>query len=58
MGYQKIIESLVVTVLLLIAIYITITCPCEKTLYCHRYLFYFLVGVPLVYIFILNDCSS
>lgn len=49
------IEKSIITLFLLIAIYITITCNCSDILLsCRKYIFYILVGLPLIYIFIIN----
>lgn len=45
-------EKIFIILFLLIAIYITATCPCKIILICHKYLFYILLIIPLLYVFI------
>lgn len=55
MNLKTMIEKSIITLFLLIAIYITITCNCSDILLsCRKYIFYILVGLPLIYIFIIN----
>ncbi len=51
-----IIEKSIISILLLIAVYITITCRCSDILLsCNKYIFYLLLLLPLFYIFIINS---
>ena len=55
MTVRIMIEKTVICILLLLAVYITITCKCEGILLsCKKYYFYVLVGLPLIYIFSSN----
>ena len=55
MNVKMVTEKTVISICLLIAIYFTITCRCSDILLsCTKYIFYALVGLPLLYIFIIN----
>ena len=48
---NHLLEKIVITIGLFIAILLTISCSCEGVLLeCKKYLFYVLVGLPLVYV--------
>ncbi len=52
---RRIIEKVVISICLLVATYFTIMCQCDNMLLsCRKYIFYTLVGVPLIYVFSIN----
>ena len=56
MTSRIVIEKSIITICLLLAIYITITCHCSDILLsCNKNIFYILVGIPLIYIIIINS---
>lgn len=51
---KNISEKQFVVFFLLIAMYLTIICPCDILLSCHRHSFLIAVIIPLVYIYYIN----
>lgn len=48
-------EKLIVSIPLVIAFYLTVTCPCEKLLACHLYEFYLSLAAAAGLTFIFNQ---
>lgn len=55
---KRLIEKIIICLCLVISIYFTIMCHCESPiLSCKKYIFYLLVGVPIIYVWIMNMYS-
>ena len=55
MTVRRTLEKYIIAICLVIAAFLTISCQCTDTLLsCKKYIFYILVGLPLVYVFIMN----
>ena len=53
--FYNLFDKFIIIFFLTAAIYFTLVCPCESILYCHRYLFYTSLLIPLLYVFISNQ---
>ena len=49
--FYNLFDKLFIIFCLTAAIYFTLVCPCESILYCHQYLFYTSLIIPLLYVF-------
>lgn len=44
------VDKIIIITCLIIAIYFTAICPCKIILSCHKYTFYILLLLPLIYV--------